>query len=220
MIALISDVHGNFVALREVLGEIDRLGISEVYCLGDVSGYYLQVNECCDELRKRNVKCILGNHDWHLVSGTLSRSNTANNCLKYQRGVISGDNLQWIASFPVYREAGGLAMVHGGWTNPVDEYLNTVPEDYFANIPGRFFASGHTHKQVSLLLNGKAYCNPGSVGQPRDGDSRAAFATFDGAAFELKRVPYDIAQICFLMEQGGFSAYHYNRLWTGAEHFV
>jgi predicted phosphodiesterase len=219
MIALISDVHGNFIALQEVLKEIDGLGITEVYCLGDVSGYYLQINECCDELRRRNVKCVLGNHDWHLISGTLSRSNTANNCLKYHREIISAENMDWIASFPVHRKVDELAMVHGGWNNPIDEYLKDLPEAYFDQIPGHFFTSGHTHKQMLKALHGKLYCNPGSVGQPRDGDSRSAFATFDGNAFELKRVVYDVEEICRLMDRAGFGEYYYSRLKTGAEHF-
>lgn len=220
MIALISDIHGNFVALKEVLKEIDKLGIEEVYCLGDVSGYYLQINECCDELRKRHVKCVLGNHDWHLISNTLSRSNTANNCLKYQKNIISADNLKWVASFPIHRKINDLAIVHGGWNNPIDEYLIEPSEDYFDGMPNRFFASGHTHKQQLKLVKDKKYCNPGSVGQPRDGDARSAFAIFDGKDFELKRVDYDVEEICELMKQAGFTEYYYNRLKTGAEHFI
>ncbi|MBF4269218.1 metallophosphatase family protein, partial [Vibrio anguillarum] len=70
MIALITDIHGNYEALKEVLKKIDSLGISDIYCLGDIVGYYTQVNECCDELRRRNVKSILGNHDWYMISNT------------------------------------------------------------------------------------------------------------------------------------------------------
>lgn len=220
MIALISDIHGNFVALKEVLSQIDNLGIKEIYCLGDVSGYYLQINECCDELQKRNIQCVLGNHDWHLISKTNSRSRTANLCLDYQRKIITADNLNWVASFPVYRKINELAVVHGGWNNPIDEYLTEPASNYFDLIPGNFFASGHTHKQILKLFDSKQYCNPGSVGQPRDGDNRAAFATFDGNQFELKRVEYDVEEICTLMKQAGFTEYYYNRLKTGAEHFV
>jgi predicted phosphodiesterase len=179
----------------------------------------MQVNECCDELRKRNVKSILGNHDWHLISGTLSRSGTANKCLDFQRKIITNENLDWISSFPVFRKTGDLSMVHGGWSNPIDEYMVDPANNYFESIPGNFFASGHTHKQVLRNFDTKAYCNPGSVGQPRDGDNRAAFALFNGTEFELNRVPYDIDEICGLMSKAGFSEYFYNRLYTGAEHF-
>jgi predicted phosphodiesterase len=220
MIALISDIHGNFIALKEVLKEIDKLGIKEIYCLGDVSGYYLQINECCDELRRRDVKCVLGNHDWHLISDTTSRSKTANICLDYQRRMITDENLSWIALFPVHRRVNDLAIVHGGWSNPIDEYLVEPLSSHFEGMSNRFFASGHTHKQLLKIFENKTYCNPGSVGQPRDGDMRSAFALFDGSAFELKRVDYDVEAICRLMQQAGFSEYYYNRLKTGAAHFI
>jgi predicted phosphodiesterase len=219
MIALISDIHGNFVALNEVLKEVDRLGIKEIYCLGDILGYYPQINDCCEELIKRNVKCILGNHDWYMVSNTpCPRSNSANDCLHYQREIIKPSNLKWISSFPVYRKIDNLAIVHGGWNNPIDEYF--IPsQDYFDIIPGLFFASGHTHKQMVKQFGEKVYCNPGSVGQPRDGNKKAAFATFDGKNFELYRIDYDIDKVCRLMKQSGFNEYYYNRLKTGAVHF-
>jgi len=219
MIALISDIHGNFVALNEVLKEIGHLGIKDVYCLGDIVGYYPQVNECCDELRKRKIKCILGNHDWYMISNTLCpRSKSANDCLRYQRKIISSENLEWVSSFPVIRKINNLIIVHGGWNNPIDEYFLPTSE-YFESISGNFFASGHTHKQMIKQLGEKVYCNPGSVGQPRDGNNKAAFATFDDEKFELYRVEYKIDEACKLMKQAGFSEYYYNRLKTGAASF-
>lgn len=219
MIALISDIHGNFVALKEVLKGIDCLGIKQVVCLGDIAGYYPQINECCDELRNRNVKCILGNHDWYMISNTLCpRSNSANDCLRFQREIITPENLNWISSFPVIRKIQNLTIVHGGWNNPIDEYLLPTKE-YFDAILGSYFASGHTHKQTIMNYGDKVYCNPGSVGQPRDGNNKAAFATFNGEKFELLRVGYDIDEACEVMKQAGFSEYYYNRLYTGASHF-
>jgi putative phosphoesterase len=220
MIALISDIHGNYVALKEVLAAIDSLGIKKIYCLGDIVGYYSQVNECCEELQKRNVKCVLGNHDWYLISNTIcQRSNSVNDCLNYQRKIITPSNLRWLSSFPVYRKIGNLCLVHGGWNNPIDEYVNPTQE-YFDLIPNQFFASGHTHKQMLKLFNKKVYCNPGSVGQPRDGNYKAAFATFNGKKFELFRKDYNVNEVCQLMSQAGFSEYYYNRLRIGAEKFM
>ena len=220
MIALISDIHGNFVALKEVLTAIDRLNIKDIYCLGDITGYYPQVNECCEELQNRNVKCILGNHDWHIISDTkCQRSKSVNDCLNYQRKIITPNNLNWIRSFPVYRKITNLAIVHGGWNNPIDEYLVNPDQNYFDFISGQFFASGHTHKQVIKTFDKKVYCNPGSVGQPRDGNYKSAFATFDEKKFELFRVDYNVDEVCSLMNQAGFSEYYYNRLKTGAEKF-
>jgi len=217
MIALISDIHGNYTALREVLAKIDSMGIDEVYCLGDVVGYYTEVNECCDEMRRRNIKSVMGNHDWYMAANSFCpRSNSVNDCLKYQKQVISEENYAWISRFPVFLTAGNVFMVHGGWTDPIDEYLNPA-EEYFSRVDGRYFASGHTHRQVIAQFGDKIYCNPGSVGQPRDNDPRAAFATFDGSKFELHRVEYDIDKVGELMEKAGFSGYYYDCLASGAK---
>lgn len=217
MIALISDIHGNYTALREVLARIDRLGISDVYCLGDIVGYYSEVNECCDELRRRNIKAVMGNHDWYMAAKSFCpRSNSVNDCLQYQKKIISDENLAWIRSLPIFMAAGDLLMVHGGWCDPIDEYI-TPSEEYFSKIDGKYFASGHTHRQIISDFGDKVYCNPGSVGQPRDNDPRAAFATFDGSSFHLHRVEYDVDRVGELMEKAGFSGYYYGCLRTGAK---
>lgn len=217
MIALISDIHGNYAALQEVLAKIDRLGITEVYCLGDVAGYYTEINACCDELRRRNIRSVMGNHDWYIAAKSFCpRSKSANDCIAYQMQVISEENLTWIRSFPVFLTVGDLFMVHGGWADPIDEYTNPT-EEYFSRVQGKYFASGHTHRQVVKQFQDKVYCNPGSVGQPRDSDPRAAFATFDGSDFVLYRVEYDIGSVGRLMEKAGFSGYYYDCLMSGAK---
>ncbi len=215
-IGLISDIHGNYEALKAVLSCFDDMDISEIYCLGDVVGYYSQINECCDELRQRNIPSIMGNHDWYMAGGGFCpRSQSVNDCLEYLNKVISKDNLAWLKSLPVHREVGQLKMVHGGWADPIDEYLEPT-EDYFANVDGKFFTSGHTHRQLIKKFNEKVYCNPGSVGQPRDNDPRAAFATFDGNDFSLHRIEYDMQPVFELMKKAGFSDYYYGCLKTGA----
>ncbi len=215
MIALVSDIHGNFEALRAVLNKIDELKIKEIYCLGDVVGYYSQVNECCEELRKRNVKCVMGNHDWYMSADSFCpRSKSANDCLEYQRKVITKENKDWISGFPFIRNEYGVSMIHGSWANPIDDYLEPT-EEYFKNLKGKFFVSGHCHIQRIDDYGEKIYCNPGSVGQPRDNDSKAAFATFDGNNFTLYRVEYDIDKVGVLMEKAGFSGYYYECLYKG-----
>ena len=212
MIALISDIHGNFEALTSVLKKLDEMKIDEIYCLGDVIGYYSQVNECCEELQKRNIKCVLGNHDYYMISETYCpRSHSVNDCLAYQRKIITKQNKEWLASFPVYRTVHGIAMVHGGWANPIDEYLDP-DEHYFDAIEGLRFASGHSHIQQIRVFGDKIWCNPGAVGQPRDGNNRAAFATYDGTNFELHRVSYNIKRVGELMEKAGFNPYYYGCL--------
>lgn len=215
-IGIISDIHGNYEALKEVLGVLGRMNISDIYCLGDIVGYYSQVNECCDELKKRNIPCLLGNHDWYIAGGGFCpRSRSVNDCLVYQRKVITPENIEWLRTFPVQRQVGEIHMVHGGWSDPVDEYLEPS-EDYFSKIEGNVFASGHNHIQsLQKYSIGKVYCNPGSVGMPRDNDSRAAFAVYDGE-FTLHRIEYDFYRVFELMDKAGFSDYYYGCLLTGA----
>ncbi len=215
MIAIISDIHGNHIALKAVLNELDLLGIDKILCLGDIGGYYCQINECCESLQERNVFSLLGNHDWYLVnSEQCPRSNSVNRCLDYQRGVISKANLDWLASLNSQAYVNGLNIVHGGWHDPLDEYVEPSVK-YFLSIPGCFFASGHTHMPCIWSGGGKTYCNPGSIGQPRDGDPRASFAIFDNMRFSLYRISYDFKLLQQKMQHVGFDEYIYRNLAFG-----
>ena len=216
-IAFISDIHGNYEALSAVLEEIDKLDIKRIFCAGDVVGYYSQVNECCNELRSRGILSVMGNHDWYMAGGGFCpRSKSVNECLAYQRGVIEKENLNWLQAFPLHMQIDNIKLVHGGWADPIDEYL-TPKKEYFDNVLGEVFVSGHTHIQTVEKFNNKIYCNPGSVGQPRDGDPMAAFAVFDGKDFKLYRVKYDLQKVFDLMEAAGFNDYYYGGLKTGAK---
>lgn len=216
-IALISDIHGNYTALKQVLEQIDKMRVDEIYCLGDVVGYYTEINECCDELRRRNIKTVMGNHDWYLGARSFCpRSNSVNDCIQYQKTIISKENEEWLRSLPLFLKVDELSLVHGGWANPIDEYMIDPTEDYFSKVEGKYFASGHVHIQTIRIFGDKVYCNPGSVGQPRDGDPRAAFATFENGCFQLHRVEYDIDRVGALMEKAGFSGYYYGSLYTGS----
>jgi len=214
-IGLISDIHGNYEALKAVLAELDKMNISEIYCLGDVVGYYSQVNECCDELISRQIPCVMGNHDWYMAGGGFCpRSKSVNELLAYQRKIISAENINWLKSFPIQRQIENINMLHGGWSDPIDEYLQPTQE-YFSKINGEIFISGHTHIQTFQKYSGTTYCNPGSVGQPRDNDPRAAFAVYDGN-FSLHRVEYNLQKVFTLMKEAGFDDYYYGCLKTGA----
>ena len=216
-IGIISDVHGNYEALKSVLFELDRMGISEIYCLGDVAGYYCQVNECCEELISRGIPSLMGNHDWYLAgNGYCLRSKSVNDCIAFQRTIISKRNLEWLKGSQFQFDIFSIRMVHGGWSDPLDEYL--VPSsEYFSRLDGEFFVSGHTHIQTAMVFGTKTYCNPGSVGQPRDLDPRAAFAIFEDGEFQLKRVEYDVEKISTLMKIAGFDDYYYGSLKSGAK---
>ncbi|HRN82799.1 metallophosphoesterase family protein [Nitrosomonas europaea] len=215
MIGIISDIHGNYPALQAVLSRLDAMGVTDIICLGDIAGYYSQVNECCETLRQRNIFSLMGNHDWYLATGEgCPRSNSANTCLEYQRKVISSDNLEWLRTLIPAAEMYGIKIVHGGWNDPIDEYTRPS-EKYFELLEGRYFASGHTH--VPCVWSGleKTYCNPGSVGQPRDGDPRASFAVFDGNGFNLYRTEYEIQRTQDMMSEAGFKSYFYENLTNG-----
>lgn len=216
MIGIISDIHGNHVALRAALTKLDEMGVDEIICLGDIGGYYCQINECCEELQSRNIFSLMGNHDWYLANDEgCPRSTSANKCLEYQQSVISDANKSWLASLKPQAQRDKLHIVHGGWNDPLDEYM-TPSSDYFSCFEGKLFASGHTHVPIVWQGNGKTYCNPGAVGQPRDGDPRASFATLDGNSFMLHRVEYDIGRIQQEMKAAGFEAYFYENLTIGA----
>lgn len=219
MIGIISDIHGNFEALKVVLEELDKKSVTKIYCLGDVVGYYSQVNECCDILRERNIECLMGNHDWYMSSGSFCpRSQSVNDCLVYQRKIISAENLKWLKTFQIQFEFENVKMVHGGWTDPIDEYLYEPSSEYFNKIEGELFFSGHTHIQQLQFYGDKTYCNPGSVGMPRDNDPRSAFALLENGKINLYRLEYDIDKVCALMKKAGFNDYYYGGLKTGSRY--
>ena len=157
----------------------------------------------------------MGNHDWYLATGeSCPRSNSANRCLDYQRTIISKNNLDWLATLKPNALIEELNIVHGGWHDALDEYI-TPSTDYFADIQRHFFASGHTHVPCIWSDGDKTYCNPGSVGQPRDGDARASFAIWDGKEFSLYRVVYHFRPLQQAMQNAGFEAYFYENLAMG-----
>ena len=206
MIAVISDIHGNYPALRAVIEDIRRYEVSSIISLGDIAGYYCFINECIDLCRENRIINILGNHDEYLVSKTgCPRSYSANVCLQYQLSVISNENYLWLKeSIPFYDDE-EYSFRHGGWKDPLDEYLYDFSFDCVEGLKQHIFASGHTHKQMLIETTGKTYFNPGSVGQPRDYDSRAAFALInDDGTVELKRCEYPIEETIYCMRMHGF----------------
>jgi putative phosphoesterase len=218
MIGVISDIHSNFEALKVVIDYFDNHNITEIYCLGDVVGYYAQVNECCDLLKERNIPCLMGNHDWYMASGGFCpRSKSVNDCLIYQRKVISNANLKWLKSFKLQFQINNIKMVHGGWGDPIDEYIFEPKEEYFNQIEGQIFVSGHTHIQILKKFKDKIYLNPGSVGMPRDNNPRSAFAIIEGNNITLNRLEYNMEKVFYLMEKAGFDNYYYGNLINGSK---
>jgi predicted phosphodiesterase len=218
MIALLADIHANLAALEAVLADADAQGADGVWSLGDVVGYHAQPAECIALLRARGALNILGNHDSYLAHGTdCPRSRRVSEIVRFQRGLLSEDDLAWLRMSPRQHASGGDFFVHGGPNNPTDQYLYTVSPDLLSEGVRRLF-SGHTHVQTLARFSGdRWYCNPGSVGQPRDGDPRAAYALVSEDAVVLRRVTYDVKRTVASMRAAGFDSGLYENLYRGAQ---
>lgn len=217
MIAILSDIHGNLPALRAVLEDARQQGCERVISLGDVVGYYAQPGECIDELARCKAMNILGNHDRYLLTEeNCARSKVVAGIIDYHKRIVNAAQLAWLRESRLsHREADAL-FVHGGPEDTQDQYLYVIDDDTVpADVETLF--SGHTHVQALINVAGKRYCNPGSVGQPRDGDCRAAYAVLNGQSIELRRVTYDIDQTVVEMKKAGFEPFYYENLYLGAQ---
>ncbi|MBQ8995376.1 MAG: metallophosphoesterase family protein [Oscillospiraceae bacterium] len=215
MTGFLSDIHGNYAALRAVLEEMDQMGCTSIYSLGDVAGYYPSVNECCDELRRRGIPNLMGNHDFYLLTGgSCGRSRSVDMAISYQLQVISKENLEWLRTSADFLRTESFFACHGGPDDHIDQYLTDPP--YPLDPETGLFLSGHTHRAVLWEQLGSFYCNPGSVGQPRDGDPRASFAVLDDEGkISIHRVTYDIDETARLSREAGFFPAFYECLYEG-----
>ena len=144
------------------------------------------------------------------------RSRSATACIRHQRAVATPACRAWLARSKPLVRLHGIAMVHGGWNDPLDEYLVNVGEDALPRAAREPVRVGAGHLPVVRHWTGRAYVNPGSVGQPRDGDPRAAYAlTVDGGRIELRRVAYDIDATAAATKAAGFSEHFYKNLYVG-----
>jgi predicted phosphodiesterase len=215
-VAVISDIHANYHALEHVLAEVDAAGVDAVWCLGDTVGYGPLPNECCDIVRARADRCLVGNHDL-VVLGELAVSDfndEAAAAATWTASVLSDPSREFLAGLKPYAAADGVELFHASARDPVWEYVLTE-EAARATLDlsqAPLVLVGHSHVALALTLDGDAVTgglavggteqrlsgrwllNPGSVGQPRDGDPRAAWLLLDlerrFAAFH--RVAYPI----------------------------
>ncbi len=215
MIGVISDIHGNFPALSAVLNELETRGVTEIVSLGDVAGYHCMLNECADALRSKKIRNLLGNHDDYLVNNKpCPRSNSVNRTIAWQRGIVTEENLRWLAASEDHFDEPRFYAVHAGPCDPLDEYVESFR--FPKGIRQNLFFTGHTHKQQLERRGEKIWCNPGSVGQPRDGDPRAAYAILhENSGVELCRVPYDIDAVANAMRAAGFDEPLFKGLYFG-----
>jgi diadenosine tetraphosphatase ApaH/serine/threonine PP2A family protein phosphatase len=218
-VAVVSDVHGNRHAFEAVLADVAEVGADELWCLGDVVGYGADPNACVALARAHAAVCLAGNHDL-AVTGELPTaefSRGAELAARWTREVLEPDHLAFLESLSPVAAVEGIGLYHGSPRDPVWEYVlsSLLAEMCFDAAAERVCLIGHSHVALSFvrapgapatgrrrepgeraeLADGEWLLNPGSVGQPRDGDARAAWLLLDTAApaATWHRVEYDVA---------------------------
>jgi putative phosphoesterase len=204
-LGVISDIHGNTVALDAVLEDMPP--VDGLLCAGDVVGYNPWHPECVEAVRDREVPTVMGNHDRAVATDTAFRFNRmAGAGVEHARETLTDDQIAWLADLPDERVEcdGRVKIVHG---HPDDPDRYTYPDEFSPRMLGEEDAliTGHTHVQGHEQYGEGIVMNPGSVGQPRDGDPRAAYAVLDLDALTVEehRVEYDIAAVERAVEEAG-----------------
>jgi predicted phosphodiesterase len=217
--AIISDIHGNVEALEAVLNDIKNRNIQTIICLGDIVGYYPDPEKCVELVRKRVDYCVAGNHDYAAINKIDIQTFTyyAFVAMEWTRNSISENAKQFLASLPLKIEKDGIYFTHSSPSNAQD-WIYVFPDseeavfEAFSSLVHRVNFIGHTHwpsimiqeddkiilySEHTITLNKKNFylINVGSVGQPRDFDSRSCYAIYDTDSEEvsLVRVPYDFS---------------------------
>ncbi|GAB7094422.1 metallophosphoesterase family protein [Halolamina litorea] len=216
-LGVISDVHGNLPALEAVL--TDMPPVDTVVCAGDVVGYNPWPADCVAALRDRGVPTVQGNHDRAVASGDAAGFNgMARAGVEYAREQLGSGAVGWLGALPAERHVvdDRVKLVHG---HPDDPNRYTYPRDF---APGLLdgedlLVMGHTHVQHHAVFEEGIVLNPGSVGQPRDGDPDAAYAVvdLDDRSVEERRVPYDIDAVVDAVEAAGLPSRIGERLREG-----
>jgi diadenosine tetraphosphatase ApaH/serine/threonine PP2A family protein phosphatase len=218
-VAIISDIHANRHAFEAVLADVRRSPATEIWCLGDVVGYGADPNDCCRLAREHAAICLAGNHDL-AVTGDLDLgefSTGAALAARWTQEVIDDAHREWLRSLSPSGAAEGVGLYHASPRDPVWEYVLSalLAELCLDAQEERVSLVGHSHVALAFerpegepatgaarregdvadLSAGEWIVNPGSVGQPRDGDPRAAWLLLDTGPWtaEWRRTEYDIA---------------------------
>jgi predicted phosphodiesterase len=218
-IAVLSDIHANYHALEAVLAAVDAEEVDELWCLGDTVGYGPRPNRCCAIVRERANLCLAGNHDL-AVLGTLSVdefNGDAAAAVLWTKGVLDEDSRSFLASLEPAATREGVELFHGSPLDPVWDYVLTESAAFlsFRTTSAPLLLVGHSHVALALSWDGtdlggglakdgakidlakaRWLLNPGSVGQPRGDDPRAAWLLIDEGARRamFRRVPYPVEQ--------------------------
>jgi predicted phosphodiesterase len=240
-VAILSDIHGNRHALEAVLADVDRTGVDALWCLGDLVGYGADPNACVALTRDRADVCLVGNHDLG-VRGDLSLaefSDAASVAAQWTKQRIDPDKLEFLRGLEPERLDFDVGLYHASPRDPVWEYvLSTALADLCLDAQRhRVALIGHSHVALTFcrpdggavrgelrqdgtevdLAGSRWLVNPGSVGQPRDGDPRAAWLTFDTDRWSAcyHRSDYDIDGAASAILEAGLPASLAERLRYG-----
>jgi diadenosine tetraphosphatase ApaH/serine/threonine PP2A family protein phosphatase len=240
-IALLSDVHGNAPAFRAVLEDVDEAGADEIWCLGDLVGYGAEPDECVELARGSCSVCLAGNHDL-VVTGEISIddfSSSAALAAEWTKDNISAESLEYLRSLGPADSERALGLYHASPRDPVWEYVlsSFQAEECFEIMQPRVGAVGHSHVALYFhdqdaegvvgaqaaagteldISSGRWLINPGGVGQPRDGDPRAAWLLLDTDSWVAgwRRVEYPIDEAAEAIERAGLPAMLSERLYSG-----
>jgi predicted phosphodiesterase len=217
-VAVLSDIHGNRHALEAVLAEVRADGCDEVWCLGDVVGYGADPDACVEVVSEAAAICLAGNHDM-AVTGALSLdefSRGAAISARWTKDVLADPNMTFLQALKPEGVEGDVGLYHASPRDPVWEYVLSIllADRCLDEAPHRLSLIGHSHVALQFVRNGgrtggtvraagesadvrsgQWLLNPGSVGQPRDGDPRAAWMLLDLGAWSAtwRRTDYDVA---------------------------
>jgi phosphoesterase, MJ0936 family len=204
-VGVVSDVHGNEVALDAVLS--DMPDVDGLVCAGDVVGYNPWHAECVAAIRDREALTVMGNHDRAVADGSaFSFNSMAGAGVRHAQETLDSDQVEWLADLPDERLAcdGRLRLVHG---HPDDPDRYTYPAEFDPGLLGDedVLVMGHTHVQHHEVYDEGVVMNPGSVGQPRDGDPRAAYAVLDLDSLSVSehRTRYDVDRVVRAVSEAG-----------------
>lgn len=220
-IAVISDVHANLYALEAVLAEIDRDRPDEIWCLGDTVGYGPRPNECCELVRERCALTLVGNHDLVALGsadvGVEDFNPEAGAASVWTAEQLTEESREFLSALEPKAARDGFELFHGSPRDPVWEYVidELVVAESFELTDAPIVLVGHSHVATAVGLadaklqggvapagfatdfgTGRWLFNPGSVGQPRDDDARAAFLRLDleSGAARFERIAYPVAR--------------------------
>jgi len=237
---IVSDIHANITALETVLADAGEF--DSVWVLGDLVGYGPDPNESIELIRTLpNLVCLLGNHDAATIGmiEDITFNPAARKAVQWTQTTIKPKNLEYLRKLPEYIRLGDITLAHGSPREPVWEYLLDTRNatENFSYFYTSYCFVGHTHlPTVYTLLNGENHArliapdngielkmlprsiiNPGSVGQPRDRDPRAAYAklNLDKMTISFHRVSYDIKAVQERMQVVGLPNRHVMRLTEG-----